>query len=82
MGGALKGKRMVIIDDEGTAGTGRSGRRLSCNVRREDGTLVGIIVALGWREKMPAGAGGKMEMMESRGRVRLGRSGGSVGYRC
>ena len=55
VGGELKGKRVVIIDDVVTAGTAK--RQAIELIRREGGTLVAIIVALDRMEKMPAGEG-------------------------
>ncbi|MCJ1411172.1 orotate phosphoribosyltransferase [Ptychographa xylographoides] len=55
VGGGLQGKRVVIIDDVVTAGTAK--RQAIDLIRREGGTLVGIIVALDRQEKMPASAG-------------------------
>ncbi|MCJ1244974.1 orotate phosphoribosyltransferase [Trapelia coarctata] len=55
VGGELKGKRVVIIDDVVTAGTAK--RQAIELIRREGGTLVAIIVALDRQEKMPGGEG-------------------------
>ena len=55
VGGELKGQRVMIIDDVVTAGTAK--RQAIDLIRREGGTLVGIIVALDRMEKMPAGEG-------------------------
>lgn len=51
VGSPLKGKRVVIIDDVITAGTAI--RESVEIIKREGGTLVGIIVALDRMEKMP-----------------------------
>ena len=55
VGGELRGKRVVIIDDVVTAGTAK--RQAIELIRKEGGTLVAIIVALDRMEKMPAGKG-------------------------
>ena len=53
VGGELKGQRVMIIDDVVTAGTAK--RQAIDLIKRQGGTLVGIIVALDRMEKMPAG---------------------------
>ncbi|KAL9120728.1 MAG: hypothetical protein Q9187_002716 [Circinaria calcarea] len=52
VGGELKGKRVMIIDDVVTAGTAK--REAIEIIKKEGGELVGIIVALDRMEKMPA----------------------------
>jgi orotate phosphoribosyltransferase len=51
VGGSLKGKRVVIIDDVITAGTAI--REAINIIQREGGELVGIVVALDRQEKTP-----------------------------
>lgn len=55
VGGELKGKRVMIIDDVVTAGTAK--REVIEIIKQEGGELVGIIVALDRMEKMPAAEG-------------------------
>ena len=55
VGGELKGKKVVIIDDVVTAGTAK--REAIELIKKEGGQLVGIIVALDRMEKMPAAEG-------------------------
>ena len=55
VGGELKGKRVMIIDDVVTAGTAK--REAIEIIKKEGGELVGIIVALDRMEKMPAAEG-------------------------
>ena len=52
VGGGLKGKKVMIIDDVVTAGTAK--REAIELIKKEGGELVGIIVALDRMEKMPA----------------------------
>lgn len=51
VGGTLQGKRVLIVDDVMTAGT--AVREAVDIITREGGTLVGIVVALDRKEKMP-----------------------------
>jgi len=55
VGGELKGKRVMIIDDVVTAGTAK--REAIDIIRKEGGEVVGIVVALDRMEKMPAAPG-------------------------
>ena len=55
VGGELKGKKVMIIDDVVTAGTAK--REAIQLIRKQGGTVVGIVVALDRMEKMPAGEG-------------------------
>ena len=55
VGGALAGKKVMIIDDVVTAGTAK--KQAIDLIRRQGGEVVGIIVALDRQEKMPAAAG-------------------------
>ncbi|EON66120.1 orotate phosphoribosyltransferase [Coniosporium apollinis CBS 100218] len=59
VGAPLKGKRVVIIDDVITAGTAI--REAIEIIKREGGTLVGIVVALDRLEKTPAKEGEQEE---------------------
>lgn len=59
VGASMKGKRVVIVDDVVTAGTAK--REAIELIRREGGTVVGIVVALDRMEKLPKGAGGSDE---------------------
>ena len=52
VGGELKGKKVMIIDDVVTAGTAK--REAIELIKKEGGELVGIIVALDRMEKKPA----------------------------
>lgn len=54
VGAALRGKRVLIVDDVITAGTAM--REAIDIIRKEGGELVGVIVALDRMEKMPGGA--------------------------
>ncbi|KAK7418383.1 orotate phosphoribosyltransferase [Neonectria punicea] len=52
VGAALKGKRVLIVDDVVTAGTAK--REAIDKIRKEGGIVVGIAVALDRMEKLPA----------------------------
>ncbi|KAI5463313.1 orotate phosphoribosyltransferase [Mariannaea sp. PMI_226] len=52
VGAALKGKRVLIVDDVITAGTAK--REAIDKIRKEGGIVVGIAVALDRMEKLPA----------------------------
>ena len=70
VGASLKGKRVVIVDDVITAGTAI--REAIDIIRKEGGTLVGIIVAFDRMEKTPAAEGETEEdpRQSAMGRVR------------
>ncbi len=52
VGAALKGKRVLIVDDVVTAGTAK--REAIEKIKKEGGIVVGIVVALDRMEKLPA----------------------------
>ena len=55
VGAPLKGKKVLIVDDVITAGTAK--REAIAKIRKEGGTVVGIVVALDRMEKLPAADG-------------------------
>lgn len=55
VGAPLKGKRVLIVDDVITAGTAK--RDAIDKIRKEGGTVAGIVVALDRMEKLPAADG-------------------------
>ena len=55
VGGSLKGQKVMIIDDVVTAGTAK--REAIELIQKEGGTVVGIVIALDRKEKLPAGPG-------------------------
>lgn len=52
VGAPLRGRKVLIVDDVITAGTAK--RDAIAKIRREGGTVVGIVVALDRMEKLPA----------------------------
>jgi orotate phosphoribosyltransferase len=52
VGAPLAGKKVLIVDDVITAGTAK--REAITKIRKEDGHVVGIVIALDRREKLPA----------------------------
>ena len=52
VGGSLKGRRVMIIDDVVTAGTAK--REAIEMIRQEGGEVAGIVIALDRNEKLPA----------------------------
>jgi len=51
VGAPLKGKRVLVVDDVISAGLAK--REAVAKIRREGGTVVGIVVALDRKEKLP-----------------------------
>lgn len=63
VGAPLKGKRVLIVDDVITAGTAK--REAIAKIRKEGGTVVGIVVALDRMEKLPSPDGDDSKPMPS-----------------
>jgi len=63
VGAPLKGKRVLIVDDVVTAGTAK--REAIDKIRKEGGIVVGILVALDRKEKLPASNGDDSTPMPS-----------------
>ncbi|KAK0714640.1 orotate phosphoribosyltransferase [Lasiosphaeris hirsuta] len=63
VGASLKGKRVLVVDDVVTAGTAK--REAVDKIRREGGEVVGIVVALDRKEKLPAADGDDSKPMPS-----------------
>lgn len=63
VGAPLKGKKVLIVDDVITAGTAK--REAIAKIRKEGGTVVGIVVALDRMEKLPSPDGDDSKPMPS-----------------
>jgi orotate phosphoribosyltransferase len=63
VGAALKGKRVLIVDDVVTAGTAK--REAIDKIRKEGGIVVAILVALDRMEKLPSPDGDDSKQMPS-----------------
>jgi len=63
VGAPLKGKRVLIVDDVITAGTAK--REAIGKIRHEGGEVVGIVVALDRKEKLPSPDGDDSKPMPS-----------------
>jgi orotate phosphoribosyltransferase len=63
VGAPLSGKKVLIVDDVITAGTAK--REAIAKIRKEGGTVVGIVVALDRMEKLPSPDGDDSKPMPS-----------------